>query len=44
MKNVSIEYNISVLFKDGNTIEVENKAAYLQEIQERHLYSPIWNR
>jgi hypothetical protein len=44
MKNVSIEYNISVLFKDGNTIEVENKATYLQEIEERHLYSPIWNR
>ena len=44
MKNVSIEYNISVLFKDGNTIEVKNKATYLQEIEERHLYSPIWNR
>jgi hypothetical protein len=44
MKNISIEYNISVLFKDGKTIEVENKAAYSQEIEERHLYSPIWNR
>ena len=44
MKIISIEYQISILLKDGNIIEANDKAEYLQKIEENHLYSPIWNR
>ena len=44
MEIISIEYQISILLKDGNVIEANDKAEYLQKIEENHLYSPIWNR
>jgi hypothetical protein len=44
IKTCSIEYNINIILNNGNIIETKNKATYSQEIIEKHLYSPIWNR
>jgi DNA replicative helicase MCM subunit Mcm2 (Cdc46/Mcm family) len=41
---LTIEYSVKIILMNGNVIEIENKTCYTQEIKEKHLYSPIWNR